>query len=252
MTFRLCCIFEMPQTRTLYYTSPSEEACVQAMERNGLCAVCLEVSDIAEPHDISKPMQHYGVIKSLFDRITVIPFRFDTLLENRADLEILLETRGDYYRRQLKRLDGCVEMGIRAMVDGLTTAPKAAPKSGEVPRPEASNPGRLYLWNRKSHYADESMLAEKHEEVSEKFRASFAGTFKDFRSEAARPATSESDPDTMMISLYFLVPKDLLVPFRQQFGAMAATKPSKLLLTGPWPPYNFVLPDDPQAKHSRS
>ncbi len=248
MKLRLCCIFEMPQSRTRSHALPGEEAGVRAVERNGLCAVFSEVSDIAGPYDIAKPMQHHGVIKFLFDRFTVVPFRFETLLENRTDLEMLLETRGDYYRHILRKLDGCVEMGIRAMVDGSGTVTETASKSGAAARPEASAPGSLYLWNRKSHYADESLLAEKHEQVSEKFRALFAGKFKEFRSEASRLEIQGSNSRTFLVSLYFLVPKDLLLPFRDRFDSLEAPDSSKLLLSGPWPPYNFVLPDDPHVK----
>jgi len=217
------------------------------LKKHGLCAVFSEVSDGAGAHDVSRAMQHHKVIESFFDQTTVVPFRFETVLEDLADLELLLGERGDYYKQILRRLDGGAEMGIRAIVHESTAARAVDDEAGGFPSAEASNPGKLYLCSRKVRYAHESLLAEKHEQVSAKFRAAFAGLFKEFRSEASRLAVQGSDPGALLISLYFLVPKDLLLSFRHRFDALESTDPSKLLLSGPWPPYNFVLPSNPQA-----
>jgi hypothetical protein len=217
------------------------------MEKHGLCAAFSEVSDGAGAFDVSRAMQHHKVIESFFDRITVVPFRFETVLEDLLDLELLLKERCDYYKEILRRLDGCAEMGIRAMVHESKAAPAAASEAGGFPSPDEPNPGKLFLWSRRIHYADESLLAEKHEEVSAKFRAAFGGLFKEFRSEASRLEVKGSDPGAVLISLYFLVPKEHLMSFRHRFDVLESADSSKLLLSGPWPPYNFVLPSNPQA-----
>jgi hypothetical protein len=43
-----------------------------------------------------------------------------------------------------------------------------------------------------------------------------------------------------LLSLYFLVPGSAVESFRQAFRHLSATEPARLLLSGPWPPYNFV------------
>lgn len=218
------------------------------MKKHGLCAVYSEVSDGAGVYDVSKVMQYHGVIEFFFDQVTVVPFRFETVLEDPLDLELLLEMRGDYYRRILGRLSGCAEMGIRAVVHESAAATAADPESGGGTDPETPNPGKLYLRNRKAHYEDESVPAAKREEVSAKFQHAFEGMFKEFRSEVSRLEIQGGDPNTFLISMYFLVPKDLLASFREKFDAVASTDGSKLLISGPWPPYNFVLPGYPQAE----
>lgn len=248
MKFRLYCIFEAPQARMIHHALPSEGARVQAMKKNGLCAVFSEVSDVPRSYDVSKVMQYHQVIESFFEQVTVVPFRFETALDDTSDLELLLEERGDYYRQILRRLSGCVEMGMRTMVYGSTAASAADCESSGFPSSEASNPGKLYLWSRKIHYADESLMAETRDHVSEKFRTAFTGMFKEFKSEASRLEIQGNDPSAFLISLYFLVPKQLLMSFRQQFYSLASMDSSRLLLSGPWPPYNFVLPGDLQLK----
>jgi hypothetical protein len=52
-----------------------------------------------------------------------------------------------------------------------------------------------------------------------------------------------------MLSLYFLVPKKSIDPFRRVFRHMRRRmETTKLLLSGPWPPYSFVLPDNEERR----
>ena len=246
MKFRLYCIFESPENRTPHYTSPGEDAPVQAIKKHGLCAAFSEVSDAVPIDTVSTLMMHHKIIAFFFDRVTVIPFRFDTVLEDLSDLELLLKEKGDSYRQTLRRLDGCAEMGIRVIVGEDAEGPVSEHPRGDVHSPDASNPGLLYLRNRKTHYTGESLMAERNEQISAKFRAAFAGMFREFRSDASRLDVGTHDRGSFLISLYFLVPKEFLMSFRHQFAALAAMDSAKLLLSGPWPPYNFVLPREPR------
>ncbi len=247
MKFRLYCIFEGPENRTAPYASTTQDIRVQAMEKHGLCANFSEVSDAAQTDTISSMMLHHDIIAFFFDQVTVIPFRFDTVLEDLSDLELLLKEKNAYYRQTIRRLDGCAEMGIRAIVDQRDEEPPPDER-GHLHSRDASNPGLLYLQSRKVHYTGESRTEESKEHVSRKFRAAFAGLFREFRSDASRLDVKTGVRRFCLISAYFLVPRDLLKSFRNQFRALAAMDTAKLLLSGPWPPYNFVLPGKPQFK----
>lgn len=246
MKFRLYCIFESPENRTPQYSSPGEDLRVQAIKKHGLCAAFSEVPDEVSIDAVSTLMMHHKTITYFFDRVTVIPFRFDTVLEDLSDLELLLKEKGDSYRQTLRRLDGCAEMGIRAIVGEEAAEPLSEAGCRDRHSPDASNPGLLYLRNRKIHYTGESRIAERNEQVSAKFRTAFAGMFREFRSDASRLDVGSGDRGPFLISLYFLVPKEFLMSFRHQFAALAAMDSAKLLLSGPWPPYNFVLPKEPR------
>jgi hypothetical protein len=43
-----------------------------------------------------------------------------------------------------------------------------------------------------------------------------------------------------LLSLYFLVPRDSVGCFRRAARGLHRNESVKLLLSGPWPPYNFV------------
>ncbi|MDQ7782303.1 MAG: GvpL/GvpF family gas vesicle protein, partial [Desulfomonilaceae bacterium] len=206
MKLRLYCMFDGAQALTRSHASPCREAHVHLMSKKGLCAAFSEVSDVAGERDSSALIRHHKVIESFFEQVTVVPFRFQSVMEDVRDLELLLETRGDYYKQVLRRLDGCAEMGIRVMVHDRPAAHAADSPTGESSSPECSNPGMLYLLRRKDRYSAESLRAEQQERISEEFRTEFAGMFKEFTSEASKPTIQGSDAGAFLVSLYFLVP----------------------------------------------
>jgi hypothetical protein len=43
-----------------------------------------------------------------------------------------------------------------------------------------------------------------------------------------------------LLSIFFLVPRENVGLFREAFRRLQGRAPEKMLLTGPWPPYNFA------------
>ncbi len=248
MKYLLYCIFETPHELILSIPTPREGPRVRVFEKQGLSVAFSEVPDADAVSDTPRLMNYHRVIESFFDQVTVVPFRFGTLLDAFADIERLQDTRAEHYSMILRTLDGCAEMGIRAILDeSKIPSPPHRCASG-FPSPESPNPGKLYLASRKVHYTAETLLAEISEHATERLRHAFAGMFKDFRSEVSRSVDQRGAPAGVLLSVYFLVPKEFLGRFRDAFAAMASEGSSKLLLSGPWPPYNFVLPGDSPTK----
>jgi len=244
MKYLLHCIFESSRDNLLSTPSPDGERRLQVVERHGLCAAVSEITIVDELYDIQEIMNYHRAIEWFFRRTTVVPFRFGTLLEELADVERLLENRRTHYSAILNKLDGCAEIGLREIVD-KSAQTQALPSSPPVTVcAEGSSPGTLYLKRRKAHFGAESMLAETNQRASAKYRAAFDGMFKEFRSEVSRLENRPGENSGLLLSIHFLVPKDLLERFRLQFAALASDGSSKLLLSGPWPPYNFVLSAD--------
>lgn len=65
----------------------------------------------------------------------------------------------------------------------------------------------------------------------------FSGLFAKHRTETDRKGGA------VILSLYFLTPANKVNRFRETFGRVAENGRAKALLSGPWPPYNFVTPD---------
>jgi len=242
MKYLLYCIFEKPPDGLITMPSPPEGHSIHLVEKEGLAAVFSEVSDREAAYDIAEIMRYHRVIEWFFAQVSVVPFRFGTLLDEYADVERLLERRAQHYKKILSELEGCVEVGIRAIIDE-DQMPAEACCCG-IPSLNSSSPGKLFLSSRRFYYRTETLLAEFGERVAQRYRTAFDGMFKRARCEIANTSVPEGRRGPAMVSMYFLVPRSLLPRFRQTFHDMAATDSAKSMLSGPWPPYNFVLPDN--------
>jgi len=138
-----------------------------------------------------------------------------------------------------------VEMGLRVL---LPSGPGAAPTAGGPERrenagPPPSNtagalnrPGLAYLLARKAHFAHQDRWTKEYRQAADRCLAQFTGLY-------VKAKTEGPSPRLPLLSLYFLVPHRVVESFRQTFRYLAATESARLLLSGPWPPYNFVTGD---------
>ena len=60
-----------------------------------------------------------------------------------------------------------------------------------------------------------------------------------------------SAADGRLLSLFFLVRRENVERFREAFGQLQQETSAKMLLTGPWPPYNFVGSPCPDGRAER-
>jgi hypothetical protein len=90
-----------------------------------------------------------------------------------------------------------------------------------------------YLTARKAHYASQDRWTTEYRQAAERCREQFTGLYVKCKTEAPSPRLP-------LLSLYFLVPGPAVESFRRAFRRLTETEPARLLLSGPWPPYNFV------------
>lgn len=248
MRYLIYCIFENPPERNIAVSQRADGLPVHVLEKQGLCAAYSEIADAGLSSDMPEILAYHKVIESFFSQATVVPFRFGTVLADQEDITQLLVKRADHYRKILRELEGCAEMGIRAITEGLETQPEGRHDSSEDPVTEVAEPGKLYLSRRNNHYRVESSVIHGNQQATERFCQAFSGLFKKFRSESSKFGIHTENSKAILLSLYFLVPKQSLDRFQQTFARLSSSDSSKLLLSGPWPPYNFVLPGDSPLK----
>ena len=234
---------------------------------NGISAAVSEISDAHLTPDVPRVMAYQKVIESFHSSQTVIPMRYGCVLRDRPQVVQLLKRCARQYESLLKELDGCVELGIRLMIDDCGLSIEEL-KNREI-KPENRNllersgnsdlsrelktSGKAYLAARKNHYAKEECITEAKNTIAAQFRAAFAGLFVKCKVETAAITNRQSPIPNPLLSLYFLVPGKSIDPFRQVFRHMGRRmETTKLLLSGPWPPYNFVLPDNEQRRPGRA
>ena len=208
---------------------------------NGFSAAVSEISDAHLTPDVPRVMAYQKVIESFHSDRTVIPMRYGCVLRGRPQVIQLLKRNARRYESLFKELDGCVEMGIRLIIDDCRSSVAYLNSNN----PASGISGKAFLAARKAHYAQEEHITEAKNEIVEQFRAEFTGLFVKYQVETASIANRQSS----MLSLYFLVPGKSIDPFRRVFRHMRRRmETTKLLLSGPWPPYNFVLPDNEQRR----
>jgi hypothetical protein len=193
--------------------------------------------------DIPRVRAYERVVLSYHHRGAVVPMRYGCVVEQESQAIQFLEEHGPHYETLLQELDGCVEMGLRVL---LPSGPWAAVIPGgpearrEVAGPCPPNPadaadrvGLTYLTARKAHYASQDRWTTEYRQAAERCREQFAGLYVKY-------TTEPPSPRLPLLSLYFLVPGQAVESFRLAFRQLTESESARLLLSGPWPPYNFV------------
>ncbi len=193
--------------------------------------------------DVPRIQAYERVVLSFHRQDTVIPMRYGCVLEQETQVIQLLEEHGPQYEAILQELEGCVEMGLRVLLPAASLA-TVSPGGLEGSREDVERhpldpavtpecPGLAYLTARKAHYVHQDRWTQEYRQAADRCLAQFAGLFVKCKTEAPSPRLP-------LLSLYFLVPRNAVESFRQAFRHLIETESARLLLSGPWPPYNFV------------
>ncbi len=198
---------------------------------------CIAPADLAP--DLTRVRAYERVVNSYHRRGTVIPLRYGCVVPQETRGIELLDEYNPQYESLLQELEGCVEMGLRILLP--EASPGLSPGSREIAGPPPLAPpapperlGLAYLTARKAHYAHQDSWTEEYRQVSDRCLARLAGLFVKSKTEAPSPRLP-------LLSLYFLIPRPAVAAFRRAFRQLTETESARLLLSGPWPPYNFVI-----------
>ena len=202
---------------------PAAETCVVAPD--GLAAAVSLVEDTSLAPSVASLLDYEKVIEAIHARQAVIPLRYGCLMESRSAILRLLENHGQEYRALLGRLRGNTEMGIRILWPGR---PGALPES-------PLSPGSRYLASLRSRYGCAGSLAPEEARLADQIAVRLAGLYTEQQREVSASGRGR------LLSLYFLTPKTGVERFRHMVPSICPGSGAKLLLSGPWPPYNFVV-----------
>ena len=180
----------------------------------------------------------YGrVVEDLHRRQAVVPLRYGCFLNGMESIRKILGERQRQYETLLAELDGRVEMGIRILLPEERADP--------LPEEQPSDGRTLPILQRKVLYRMREEASRQQRMLVDLYLQTFAGLYDKHRTETAVKS------GTVILSLYFLVLRIQVARFRETFGKLAADGKTRSLLSGPWPPYNFVTPDLAPATSKR-
>lgn len=241
MNYLVYCIFEAEQGPQPAVPAGVDGQPVHLIEEDGLIAAVSRVSDRTSRMcpDVDRALVYAGVVETFHRGRAVLPMRYGCLLKDESRVIELLRRHGQVYRSALKELRGCVEIGVRILAEDVKRDVRHLKSPSDAP---IHSPGKAYLVARRAHYAEADRSAEQQAAVVERCRAAFAGLF--LRCKTEYPSLPGATLWGSCPSFYFLVKQENLDVFRQAFQALSRREPTKMLLSGPWPPYNFVPPGE--------
>jgi len=235
MSYLLYCIFRSPAQPTPGIPPGVGGKPVFALAQDGLSAGLSELVESALVPDISQTLAFERVVEHFYRDLTVIPVRYGCQLEDASEARGLLERHRDKYAALLDGLEGLGEMGIHVLLDssGAGTENDARPVPTES-FPLPCNSGAAYLAAKRQRYLGLDRAAPHERLLVEELWASLAGLY------VRRKVTFPDSDRSRLLSLYFLVPRASVESFRRAARHLHPKESVKLLLSGPWPPYNFV------------
>jgi hypothetical protein len=220
---------------------------VETVEHGGLVALVREVSldefgEEALPTNLNDRKwlerhvrAHEDVLAAAAEAATVVPFRFGVICHDRSDVARLLDEHADLLRRDLLRVRGCDELGVKVWYD--------------APEPTASDEapagGRAYLERRRDDRRKALELAAGREALA-------AGAHERLARHAVASVVNRPQPkelsgrdEPMLLNAAYLVRRgdEALAREVASLHAEHAMNGYAFELTGPWPPYNFVGED---------
>lgn len=219
MKYLLHCIFQQDRNGSL----PASETC--AVAADGLAAAVSRVEETSSAPSVASLLNYEKVIELMHARQAVIPLRYGCLMESEAAIMRLLENHSQEYRALLGRLGGMTEMGIRILWPGRSDVLPEVPTS----------PGSRYLASLRCRYGSGGSLAPEEAELANQITGRLAGIYTDQRREVSPSSRAR------LVSLYYLTPKTAVERLRDIVLKINPPSGAKLLLSGPWPPYNFVV-----------
>jgi hypothetical protein len=184
------------------------------------------VAELARAHD--------SVLEAAMAGGDVVPFRMCTIYETRAAIERMLAAEASRFARLMARLHDKAEWGVKAFV-----APRAG--AADAPRPSS---GIAYLARRRAERdavaaereAIETAAAEVHTALAERATSAVLSRPHDRR-------LSGRDQE-MLLNGAYLLERRAEDDFARAVESLARTYRAQgltLELTGPWPPYHFVV-----------
>ena len=235
MSYLLYCIFRGPLPPDLEIPAGVGGQRVITAEDNGFGTALSELAQPDPPPDTSMLLMYETVVEFFYRHLTMIPMRYGCRVECAGEAVDLLRNNHEAYGGLLHELEGLGEMGVHVLLDtsgDATESSKQPARSSSLPLYGDSGAG--YLAAKRQRYLGLDREGLNQRELAKELCDSLYGCF--VRHKVEFPSSRGS----RLLSLYFLVPRDSVECFRRAARHLHPRGSTKLLLSGPWPPYNFV------------
>jgi hypothetical protein len=177
--------------------------------------------------------RHEAVVEALMADCAVLPVRFGTVFLDKEELGAVLAAHDGDLVRDLERVRGRVELGLRVLWD-VDDDPEPPNRDSPAGAANALPTGRDYMLARLKRERQRHECHQRAEALAARIHCPLAHLATDSRKQLL------VTPRLLLTSAY-LVPRGHMAAFEQELETLRAAYPQLgLLCTGPWPAYSFV------------
>ncbi len=205
------------------------------------CDIGAVVSEISQPIQGATEdavLEHETVVENLMANFTVLPVRFQTVIDSRDNLLSMMQSYYMDFKDNLERLHNKLEFGIKVIwpADKIKeNIIKAFKKNGRGMTEPVVSASKRFMTGKFEKYK----INKEFEAKANKFIKVMDMFFSKF---AAEKKIEELKTPYLLLDAVYLVEKTEEGNFREAFEHIKSARPDfKYLFSGPWPPYNFVV-----------
>ena len=202
--------------------------------------IALVVCDINKADiiaDKSCAIEYAGVIETLAQQFTLLPVRYGSVMESADAIKKMLERNYAEIQQNLLKVENKFEFGLKVFCDSQKIKDEIKTETESIIEPEQSSENSIYreYINKKfkEHKFEELLLAHVDEIILDiTTRIAQLNPTHKFKKMVS---------PTNIIDAVFLLEKDKKKDCINVVNNLQNKYPGlRLILTGPWPPYNFV------------
>ena len=211
MSILLYCMTEVDSASEIATLPPGMgEAPVESLAEGGVRCFYSRVEDLLANADSfrAEALRFHAVLREILGHVTVLPFRFPTLLQTDSEFGEFLASQAPAYLEDLRRLRGMIQMEIRI--------------STEVDRPDPQS-GKQYMEAR----AAQARALDAH-----------AGTALAAARDLITQWRARSEPGGLRC--YALVRREQTAAFEERMRLLTPLQNGRMVVSGPWPPSEFL------------
>lgn len=207
---------------------------VYSIRFRGLTALVSDIRPDSLASTTDQVVSHGDVVKRAWGiGGSVIPCRFGTILATPQELRSFLKHHYSGIQECLNKLTGRVEVGVKALFDDRPMV-----KEPRIMRPGGLPDGERYLLEKRGQYKGAEQWRKKAEEFSRALNLTTGSLWVDMKVE--KRLTDKG----LVLSFCYLLDREKLSSFREAYLKLRKQwAGTKLLYSGPWPPYSFASID---------
>jgi hypothetical protein len=205
------------------------------------CDIGAVVSEIYQPlQKVTEGaiLEHEAVVEKLMADFTVLPVRFQTIIDGRNSLLSMMQSYYKDFKDNLARLHNKLEFGIKVIwpADKIKENIIKALKKDEQKKLDLdSSSCKKFMKEKFEKYK----IDKEFEAKADKFIKVMDISFSKF---AAEKKIKKLKTENLLMDAVYLVEKDREGNFREAFEHVKSARPDfKYLFSGPWPAYNFII-----------